>query len=854
MCILQSGETVIPLGDAPLVIGREAGGVFGDHPGMSRRHAIISRRPDGGYQIEDLNSRNGTYLNGVRVNGIAPLTHGDRLQITDFLFRFLPAATPAVPPGDQTVAGAHPGPDYLAPEQIDEELGPPSPATDLHAVAVMAFHMLTGELPYTATKQHLRSEAIAKRSFRSCATVCRQRQHDSSLAEIIDHCLNGRYALTHHLLRDLTDAVVVPAPPAVIAIGPALDEPLRVEGLLFEDKLGEAHAAIGSRNGGRVTLRLVKPSYDIPPLRPLFRGPFPPADAPPAIARCFHSGRAVPVPVGPGVEVVVGPAADGVGALAAVEEYLGVRTLAAAIAAGEFVGDDAAVARVLVPVVEALRYAHARRVVHGRLNPHCVFLTDRGPRIDGFAPIPDPPPPTSAPYPLGRYAATDGHWMNEGGEPHSASTITGSRLAEVRASDLAAPERLRLTLDLITRVAAATDPDVALQELAEQLLTMFRAADRCLVIQFDPAGRPYPRVVRARRPGTDDRFSRTIVRRCAETKEAILGEDANADAAAGGEWGGAEHHIRSFMCAPLVATDGRPLGVIQLDTPGAKDQFRTDDLKLLVMVAWLAVVTIEKAQVIAVLHAREKTQREIELARQVQLDFLPRKAPDVPGYEFFSFYSAAQAIGGDYFDYIPLPDGRLAILLGDVAGKGVPAAMLVAKVSAEARYCLRSEPRLDRAVSMLNDQLVRGGIGDRFVTLVAVILDPARHTFTLVSAGHQIPLRYGPGERTLALSVSDDVMGMPLGIMEGFEYQTAEGHIEPGETLVMFTDGVTDRVNQDGVLLEMDGVHAVASDPVVTGNPSPRVIGERLMAAVRTHAAGAPQNDDIALVCFGRTA
>lgn len=434
------------------------------------------------------------------------------------------------------------------------------------------------------------------------------------------------------------------------------------------------------------------------------------------------------------------------------------------------------------------------------------------------------------------------------------TTIQGTvnRAAARELLDLQPAERLRVLLDISTTLARTLELDQLLPQLAESLFGVFKQADRCLIIQFDPAGRPYPRVMRARRPGTDDRFSKTIVRRCVETQQAYLSEDASSDAALGTAVSIAEFRIRSVMCAPLITSDGKPLGAIQLDTQDVTKKFKDDDLKLLTIVSHLASVAVEKSQVVAALVVREKAQREIELAKQVQLGFLPRSAPDVPGYEFFGFYSAAQTIGGDYYDYIQLPGGKIAVVLGDVAGKGVPAAMLMAKLSAEARFCLLSEPKPDKAVSMLNDQLVRGGIGDRFVTLAALVLDPLEHTFTLVNAGHQTPLRYCPKDKKFSLSVAEDRGGLPLGLMEGFEYQMISAKLEYGESIALFTDGVTDAASPDGALFDLDGVYAVAGDPELAVNPRPRVLGERLAAAVRKHAAGAPQSDDIALVCFGR--
>ena len=108
----------------------------------------------------------------------------------------------------------------------------------------------------------------------------------------------------------------------------------------------------------------------------------------------------------------------------------------------------------------------------------------------------------------------------------------------------------------------------------------------------------------------------------------------------------------------------------------------------------------------------------------MQRGFLPLRLPEVPGYEFFAHYESAYEIGGDYYDFIPLPRQRLAVLLGDVAGKGVVAALLMAKLSADARSCMLAEANPAVAVTRLNALLNRSGIADRFVTLVAAILDP----------------------------------------------------------------------------------------------------------------------------------
>ena len=461
----------------------------------------------------------------------------------------------------------------------------------------------------------------------------------------------------------------------------------------------------------------------------------------------------------------------------------------------------------------------------------------------------------SAPAPLPR------QFLNELPDPPDSESTgemttvhqTFNRANAQQFLDVQPAERLRVLLSISSTLSKTLELNPLLEQIAESLFTVFRQADRCFVIQLDEAGRPFPKVIKSRRPNVGERYSRTIIRRAIETNQAYLSEDASADAQFAAAQSIADFRIRSVMCVPLATTDGKPLGAIQVDTQDVTKKFSEDDLKLLTIVGNLASVAVEKAEVHAELLLREKAQREIELAKVVQLGFLPKFPPDVPGYEFFGYYSAAQTVGGDYYDYIALPGGKFAIVLGDVAGKGVPAAMLMAKLSAEARFAFLMEPHPGKAVSLLNNQLVRGGIGDRFVTLAAMVLDPSDHTVTIVNAGHQTPLRYQPNGRTLVLSVSEDRCGLPLGVMEDYEFEMETISLAPNDTIVVFTDGVTDAANPAGKLFELAGVFTtIQQDAILGSTPRPRTAGERLADTVKRHANGAAQSDDIAIVSFGR--
>jgi serine phosphatase RsbU (regulator of sigma subunit) len=208
-------------------------------------------------------------------------------------------------------------------------------------------------------------------------------------------------------------------------------------------------------------------------------------------------------------------------------------------------------------------------------------------------------------------------------------------------------------------------------------------------------------------------------------------------------------------------------------------------------------------------------------------------------------------VGGDYYDFIPLPGRRVAMALGDVAGKGVPAALLMAKLSSDARFCFLTEPDPAQVIGKLND-LVAAQCAqmDRFVTLAAVVLDPTTHVATLVNAGHPSPLLYRQASGTFQECVTRKQSGLALGIMEGYTYESLQVVLQPGDALLVFSDGVPDANNVREEQFNTKGIQATLGG-VTSG--SPRGVIERLLRAVEVHTAGAAQNDDITMIALGRT-
>src|SRR5262249_33471678 len=151
-----------------------------------------------------------------------------------------------------------------------------------------------------------------------------------------------------------------------------------------------------------------------------------------------------------------------------------------------------------------------------------------------------------------------------------------------------------------------------------------------------------------------------------------------------------DFRIRSVMCAPLCRADGKAFGVIQLDTQDRSKKFTQEDLKLLCGVANQASISLENARLLDETVRQDKMQRDLQLAKRVQEGSVPRNPPQMEGYEFFGFCEAAREVGGDYYGYIPLPGSRMAVAVGDVAGKGVAASLLMAKLSSDIRASMLS--------------------------------------------------------------------------------------------------------------------------------------------------------------------
>ncbi len=404
-----------------------------------------------------------------------------------------------------------------------------------------------------------------------------------------------------------------------------------------------------------------------------------------------------------------------------------------------------------------------------------------------------------------------------------------------------APEaKLRAVLEISKNLSGALNLETVLPKILESLFTVFPQAERGFILLLDPStAQLRPRAVRRRDDSRDETLplSQSVVKHAMKTGQAILSGDAGHDARFDGSQSVRALQLRTVMCVPMLSQQGTPLGVIQIDGQNPLKKFEAEDLDVLLCASAQAARAVELAQ----LH---EARRELEAATEIQKSFLPRERPQAQGLRFVDHYSPAQQIGGDYFDYIPLPGNRLAITLGDVAGKGVAAALLMAQLSAFTRFCLAGEPNVGKALSQLNALLSRTASEDRFVTFVAAVIDLGTFTATLVNAGHP-PLLRRRGSEVEELGA--DIAGLPLTVID-MPYDELAITLEPGDALLLYTDGVTEARNSRNEVYGLERLKALMGQ----GEPDVEAMGAAIVAEVRRFEAGRPASDDLTLVGVAR--
>ncbi len=418
----------------------------------------------------------------------------------------------------------------------------------------------------------------------------------------------------------------------------------------------------------------------------------------------------------------------------------------------------------------------------------------------------------------------------------SSLEVGGAGRLEVR------PEaKLRAILEISQALSDTLQLNEGLVHVLDRLFSIFPHADRGFILLRDSdTGQFTCKAVRNRLPGASGELplSQNILNHALTSGRAILSADAGHDARFDPFQSIQRFRIGSIMCVPILSGTGERFGIIQIDTRDKRHPFCEEDLEVLIAATTMTARAVELAR-------WHRQQSDLEAATRIQKSFLPANRPQVPGLSFFDYYAPARVIGGDYFDYVPLPDRRLGVALGDVSGKGISAALLMARLSAAVRFSLATEPSLAQTVGRLNNLMMQVE-ADHFITFVAAVIDLSDYSMTLVNAGHPPVLRKH-GVHGEVHEIGEPQVGLPLGVYDR-PYEEVRMQLQPGDTLVFYTDGITEARNPAGDFYGSDRLRSL----VESGPTEAAPLGEAILAEVRRFAAGRLQSDDLTLVCLSR--
>jgi phosphoserine phosphatase RsbU/P len=291
-----------------------------------------------------------------------------------------------------------------------------------------------------------------------------------------------------------------------------------------------------------------------------------------------------------------------------------------------------------------------------------------------------------------------------------------------------------------------------------------------------------------------------------------------------------------------MALQGQARGVVLLGEKLNREPFSQADFEFLSALSSLAIISLENARLFKDAIEKQKMEDELLIARDIQKGLLPSILPTIPGIDIAAANYSSKQVGGDYYDAVPVDDDRFIIAIGDVSGKGTPAALLMANIQATIRALVPLKLSLSELTARVNNLMCQNTGGNKFVTFFWGMLDHKRHTLRYVNAGHNHPYLIhcdGTEERL-------DKGGMILGVMETMiPYEEGEVPLREGDLLVLFTDGVSEAMSPSSVEYGEERLEATIRH---AGAKTAHELIEEIHRDIQAHAAGAPQSDDITMM------
>jgi len=386
-------------------------------------------------------------------------------------------------------------------------------------------------------------------------------------------------------------------------------------------------------------------------------------------------------------------------------------------------------------------------------------------------------------------------------------------------------------------------------EMFEPLVALVEKAlnpERVFLLLQDE-GEDEPHIAASKtRSGGDDRgmiLSQTLIKRVIEQRTAFLTEDASTDARLMGGDSIVSSGTHSAMAAPLFDNE-TVIGLLYADTSDLTVRYDRDELSAFILLANVVAVAITHARYHALEEERQRLATELDAARTIMSRLLPRTLPEAPGLALSAYLDPCEEVAGDLYDARMLDNERLLLVFGDVSGKGLPAALIVAGLLPTIRVVAQECRDLGRLTTLVNQQLYEATEAVRFSTLFIGVLDLAFGRFDYVNAGHNPPLVLDSMGELSMLNPS----GPPVGMVPEFDYTVDTLALKPGSRMVFYSDGLTEAMDKDEDMYGDDRLNdLVAGCATITLEE----LQKRVLDDVAEFTGGAPQSDDMTMLLVG---
>lgn len=410
-----------------------------------------------------------------------------------------------------------------------------------------------------------------------------------------------------------------------------------------------------------------------------------------------------------------------------------------------------------------------------------------------------------------------------------------------------AVEELSILNDLSRAIGASVDSQDIIHKIVDRSMRAVQAEQTVVTLVDRNAQQSMKTLVRATTSSAEHphyHLNENLLGWMHLYKRPLLTNDPGADDRFRGlKW---DQTIQSILCVPLMVKS-ELIGVVTSYNKKGDGGFNEEDQRLLAIIAGQSAQIIENARLYEEEKALTSMKEQINLAAQIQQDLLPKSPPRLDGYDIAACSIAAQMVGGDYYDFVRMGDGRWAVCLGDVSGKGLPASLLMANLQAT----LRGQTVLGRAVAETiansNRLIFESTDPEKFATLFYAVLDVATGAISFCNAGHEYPMLFTRAGGAPTRLITG---GMALGVVPEFPYEEAGARLDAGDTLIVYSDGIPDAVNEFDQPFGEDRLKECVTE---FAGESAAVLMARVVEAVKKHEGGSPRIDDLTLLVIKRT-